>query len=81
MIPAHNPNARKKPANLSINEDLLRSARKLDINLSATLEVALGDALQQKRREQWLAENREAIEEYNAHVESHGVFSDGLRSF
>ena len=53
----------------------------MNINLSATLEQALGEALRQRQREQWLAENREAMEAYNAHVEKHGVFSDGLRSF
>lgn len=29
----------------------------------------------------WLAENREAIDAYNEHVEADGVFSDGLRGF
>ena len=81
MRPTHNVNAQKKATNLSINEDLLARARELNINLSATLEQALGEALRQRQREQWLAENREAMEAYNAHVEKHGVFSDGLRSF
>ena len=31
--------------------------------------------------EQWLEENRSAIESYNEHVEEHGVFSDGVRGF
>lgn len=33
------------------------------------------------RKQQWEAENREAIENYNRFVEEHGVFSDGLRAF
>jgi len=81
MQPAYNPQAPKKAANLSINADLLSKARELDINLSATLELALVTALKQKRREQWLAENRDAIDAYNEHIEKYGVFSDGLRSF
>lgn len=81
MRSAYNTQAPKKPANLSINSDLLGKARDLDINLSATLEHALVDALRAKQREQWLAENAEAIDAYNIHVESQGVFSDGLRSF
>lgn len=76
-----NPHALKKPANLSIRADLLSQAKELEINLSATLEQALVDLLKQRRREQWLAENRQAIEAYNEHVGQHGVFSDGLRSF
>ncbi|MBZ0144019.1 MAG: type II toxin-antitoxin system CcdA family antitoxin [Rhodocyclaceae bacterium] len=42
---------------------------------------ALDEALRKKLREQWLSENKAAMQAYNAHVEQHGVFSDGLRSF
>ena len=78
---AYNLHAPKRPANLSVNGDLLSKAKALDINLSATLELALVAALREKQRAQWLAENKTAIDAYNDHVEKHGVFSDGLRSF
>lgn len=81
MPPVFDPQAPKKAANLSINGDLLSKARELDINLSATLELALAAALKQKQREQWLANNADAIGAYNEHVEKQGVFSDGARSF
>jgi len=81
MQPGYNPQAPKKAANLSINADLLSKAKEMDINLSATLEQALADVLKKKQREQWLAENKNALEAYNEHVEKQGVFSDGLRSF
>jgi antitoxin CcdA len=81
MRPAYDAQAPKKATNLSINADLLSKAKELDINLSATLEHALAETLKKRQREQWLAENREAIEAYNEHVGKHGVFSDGLRSF
>ncbi len=81
MHPAYNLQAPKKAANLSINADLLSKAKELDINLSATLELALAAALKQRQRNQWLAENKGAIDAYNERVEKHGVFSDGLRSF
>lgn len=81
MATSYDLQAPKRPANLSINADLLAKARALDINLSATLEQALAEALRQHQREQWLAENRAAIEAYNQRVEAHGTFSDGLRSF
>ncbi|BAU72302.1 MULTISPECIES: type II toxin-antitoxin system CcdA family antitoxin [Metapseudomonas] len=77
----YDPQAPKKPTNLSVNSDLLNKARALDINLSATLEQALAETLRARQREVWLAENREAIAAYNQHVESDGVFSDGLRRF
>jgi antitoxin CcdA len=35
--------------------------------------------LRGKRR--WLKRNRVALDAYNEHVEEHGVFSEGLRSF
>jgi antitoxin CcdA len=73
--------APKKATNLSINSDLLRQARALDINLSATLERALEERLRMRARERWLKENRAAMSAYNEQVEREGVFSDGLRSF
>lgn len=69
----------KRAANLSINGDLLDEAKALDINLSATLEQALTEAVRARKREQWLAENREAIEGYNAWVAENGVFSPMFR--
>ena len=73
--------AAKRPVNVSVNSDLLDQARQLDINLSATLEAALVEAVRGRRREQWLAENRGAISAYNQYVDAHGVFSDGKRTF
>lgn len=73
--------APKKATNLSINSDLLSKAREMDINLSSTLEQALAETLKERQRTRWLAENRQAIQAYNAEVEEKGVFSDGLRSF
>jgi antitoxin CcdA len=71
----------KKAVNVSISADLLRDARKRDINLSATLEAAVEHELRLLRRREWLEQNGEAIEAYNRDVEEHGLFSDGLRTF
>ena len=78
---AFDSQAPKKPTNLSINSDLLSKARKMNINLSATLENELAKQLQIKQREQWLQENAKAIQAYNDFVENEGVFSEGIRSF
>ena len=77
------PKARtgKKAVNLSISADLLEAARNSEINLSATLEVAIGRELQLLRRREWLEQNRGAIEAYNRDVEERGAFSDDLRTF
>ena len=69
----------KRATNVSINEGLLEAARALDINLSATLEMALDAEVRARRREKWLDENRESIAAYNAHVAEHGVFSPMFR--
>jgi antitoxin CcdA len=73
--------APKKPANVSINSDLLTKAKELRINLSATFESALIELVNAKQRELWKLENKSAIEVYNKLVDENGVFSDELRSF
>lgn len=73
--------APKKPTNLSVNSDLLKKARELKINLSATLEDALLQMVKETQKEQWLKANEEAIQEYNTHVEKNGVFSKDSRRF
>lgn len=75
------PAGPRKPANLSINAELLQQAKELNINLSQTLERHLAEIVRQARREKWLEENREALDAYNRRVEAHGTFSDGLRRF
>lgn len=71
----------KRATNVSVRGDLLAAARKAGVNLSATLERALTAELAETDRKKWREENREAIEAYNQHVDKHGTFSDGLRSF
>jgi antitoxin CcdA len=72
---------RKTATNLSLRADLVRRARELKINLSAVLEAALEQAVRAAEREAWLAENTEAIADYNARVAKRGVFSDDWRRF
>lgn len=77
----YDPNAPKKPTNLSINSDLLAKARALNINLSATLERALSRELANAEAAKWAAENKAAIAAYNAFVDEHGCFGDEFRMF
>ncbi|MCF6319969.1 MAG: type II toxin-antitoxin system CcdA family antitoxin [Proteobacteria bacterium] len=73
--------APKKPTNLTVNSDLLEIAKKLKINISATLEEALVNKVRQETADTWIAENKVAIEQYNEFIKENGVFSDGLRKF
>jgi antitoxin CcdA len=73
--------AKKAPTNLSVRTDLARRAKALKLNLSQVMEDALVKAIRDAERKLWLAENEEAIDEYNAHVERHGVFGERWRRF
>lgn len=77
----YNHAAPKQTAHLSINADLLRQAKQEKINLSQTLEKFLVEVIRDKKKQQWLDESREAIEEYSQFVEKHGCFGDTLRCF
>lgn len=76
MAHPYDLSAPKKSANLSINSDLLDKAKRLKLNLSATLERALAEQLQHAERERWLEENRLAIDAANQLAAEHGLFSD-----
>jgi antitoxin CcdA len=73
--------APKKPTNVSVNADLLRQARDLNINLSQALEERLIERILTERQRRWRDENKVAIEAYNRRVELEGVFGDDLRQF
>jgi Post-segregation antitoxin (ccd killing mechanism protein) encoded by the F plasmid len=77
----YNQDAPKKPTNLTVNSDLLAQAKTMKINISATLESALAEAVKQKKREEWLAENAVAISNYNEKISEYGLFSDEMRAF
>ena len=81
MVLEYDPSAKKKATNVTINADLLRQAKALGINLSQTFEKHLDEVIREARREKWLEENREALDDHNGFIERHGVFSDGLRRF
>ena len=71
----------KRATNVSVRADLLIAAREAGVNLSATLERALAEELAGLQRAKWRQENRAAIAAYNHHIDEHGAFSDGTRSF
>ena len=72
---------RKRATNLSVDEQLLERAKRLNLNLSQVLEEGLAEAIRRSEADEWLKRNRAALDAYNEHVEKHGVFSEGLRSF
>ncbi|HBC3478337.1 TPA: type II toxin-antitoxin system CcdA family antitoxin [Vibrio cholerae] len=73
--------APKKATNLSLNSELLAEAKRLNINLSATMEKALEKEVSSRLQAEWLEKNAEAIEACNELTEKHGLFSDSYRVF
>ncbi len=73
--------ARKRPANLSVNSDLLAKARALGVNLSGALEEALADRLARQRRRDWIEANRVAIGSYNRRIGTESSYGDRMRRF
>jgi antitoxin CcdA len=81
MIRAQEATMTKRATNLTIDPALLDEARSLNINLSATFEASLRDAVRARKAAQWLEENRAAIQSSNEWVEKHGLPLEKYRQF
>jgi antitoxin CcdA len=66
--------APKRTAKVSVNGALLEKAKALKINLSATRESALSDAITAHEHDLWRRQNKSAIDAYNRLVEKQGTF-------
>jgi antitoxin CcdA len=66
----------KRTVNLSIDGDLLDEARRINVDLSETLERKLRDVVKTAREQRWLQDNAEAIAQYNRRVAEEGLLSD-----
>jgi antitoxin CcdA len=77
----HSTKTPKKATNLSLNSELLAEAKRLNINLSATMEKALEKEVSQRLKAEWLEQNAKAIKACNELTEKHGLFSDSYRVF
>ncbi|MYM58610.1 plasmid maintenance protein CcdB [Vibrio sp. OCN044] len=76
-----NTQAPKKAVNLTLNSELLAEAKRLKINLSATMEKTLEKEVSQRLKAEWQEQNAEAINACNELTEKHGLFSDSYRIF
>jgi post-segregation antitoxin (ccd killing protein) len=70
--------ARKRPVNLTLNEDLVTRARELTDNLSGVVEGLLAEyvAKSGETRDQRVRAVRETVATWNAHGEQHGSIAD-----
>jgi antitoxin CcdA len=81
MKDASTQRACKVPMTLSLWLDLVQRAKALDLELSEVVETALEKAILEAEQARWLAENKDAIDYYNAFVEKYGYFGEEFREF
>jgi antitoxin CcdA len=77
-IPPREP---RRPTNVTLPQVLLDQARALKINISAACEAGLAAQVKAARAQQWLEENREAIQAYHKYVEENGLTLERYRTF
>ncbi len=69
--------SKKRAVNLFVDVELLDEARRMNINLSESLEQRLRGLIRAEQERRWLEENQEAIAQYNRRVAEEGLLSDG----
>lgn len=75
------PGAPKKRTTVTVDGEILKAAKAAGLNLSATLEQALEQALLERRRRDWRADNDAAIEDYNMQIGGRGAFGSDTRRY
>jgi antitoxin CcdA len=75
---SYNVGARKRPVNLTLNEDLVAQARAVTDNLSAVVETLLADYLSQERQRRAAEADvvRETVAIWNRFADERGSFAD-----
>lgn len=81
MMVASNRPSPKRPTNLSLDPELLKEARSLDINVSQAAESGVQQAVKAAKTAAWKRENAAAIESSNTWVEENGLPLEKYRPF
>ncbi|MBP6850907.1 MAG: type II toxin-antitoxin system CcdA family antitoxin [Rhodoferax sp.] len=81
VLVRNTPDHAKRPVNLLINARTLELAKELGKNLSQTVDSFLVAEVQRRYWEQWNADNKDAIEAYNARIADEGLPLARYRSF
>lgn len=81
MSAIYDESAVKKATNVTINSDLLQKAKSYKINISKNFEAYLAEVVKKREEEQWLEENKAAMDAVNERIEKEGLFSDEHRRF
>ena len=73
MLAAEATKSTRRPTNLLLDNDLLKEAKALGINISRSAEAGIGEAVKLHKQEKWLKENARALASSNAYVETNGL--------
>ena len=71
----------KRPVNLSLNAKVLDTARELGMNVSATVDALLAEAVKRQYWVRWNEDNKDAIAHYNARIAKDGLPLARYRTF
>jgi antitoxin CcdA len=71
----------KRPTNVSLSDPLISEAKALGINLSQAAENGIAQAIRDKKTEQWLIDNKAALESANEYIRKHGLPLAQFRPF
>ncbi len=66
----------KRAVNLSVDAELLKVAKEMNVNLSRALERALDELTAEERAKRFYEENKISIDAYNAYIERHGTLAE-----
>lgn len=64
---------KRRPANLTIREDVINEARELGLNTSRAAEAGIVAAIREARAQEWLEQNKTAIDIHNKRMAREGV--------
>ena len=81
MTTGNQASRNRKATNITIESALLAEAKELHINLSQAAEAGVAKAVADVRAKLWLAENKEALDDWNRYVEENGLPLEKYRSF
>lgn len=74
-------NAIRQPANLSIDAQLMKEAKTLEVNVSRAAEAGIAEAVAAEKSRLWKLENRAALEAWNEYVDRNGLPLARFRQF
>jgi antitoxin CcdA len=73
--------APKRAVNLSLNSEVVETARKLGMNISETVNELLAEEVTKRYWERWNEDNKEAIAAYNERIAREGLPLARYRTF